>query len=172
MILSDVDIKRYIESGDLLIEPIYKDTIRENGVDLRFSGYIGKVSYDDVFEPGGTDPDNVYRVLYVDEYIVKPCEFIILSTEEYVKLSDSLMGFINLRSSFARLGLILSPTIVDAGFEGTLTVGLYSSVMPVKIRRGVRFLHIILSRLSSNTSMPYSGKYRGIHGLSKPFPKD
>ncbi len=169
MILSDTDIKRLLDTGELVIEPLHEDTIRENGVDLRFSGYIGKVGKKIVFEPGSTDPDEVFEEVYVDEYVINPGEFIILSTLEYVKLSESLMGFINLRSSFARLGLILSPTIVDAGFEGNLTVGLYSSTLPVKISRGTRFLHLVFGRLGSKSSNPYSGRYRGVRGLAKPF---
>ncbi len=169
MILSDSDIKKLLDSGELVIKPIYEDTVRENGVDLRFSGYIGRVEKRVLFEPGSTDPDDVFEEVYVEEYVINPGEFIILSTEEYVRLSESLMGFINLRSSFARLGLILSPTIVDAGFEGNLTVGLYSSVMPVKISKGDRFLHLVFGRLSSESSNPYRGRYKGIRGLAKPF---
>ena len=169
MILSDSDIRKLLESGELVIKPLYEDTVRENGVDLRFSGYVGIVKKKDLFEPGYTDPEDVFEEVYTEEYILKPGEFIILSTEEYISLSDSLMGFINLRSSFARLGLILSPTIVDAGFEGNLTVGLYSSTMPVKISRGTRFLHLVIGRLSSKSSKPYRGRYRGIRGLAKPF---
>ena len=36
MILSDWDIRVYVEKKLLVIEPLFHDTIRENGVDLRF----------------------------------------------------------------------------------------------------------------------------------------
>jgi dCTP deaminase (EC 3.5.4.13) len=38
VILSDWDIKVYLEKKLLLINPLFDDTVRENGVDLRF-GY-------------------------------------------------------------------------------------------------------------------------------------
>ena len=169
MILSDKDIRNYIRDGKLIIDPLRDDSIRENGVDLRFSGKIGVFKSTKVFVPGESNPDNFFQIMEVDKYILNPGDSIIFSTEEYIKMPNNLIGFINLRSSFARLGLILSPTIIDAGFDGVLTVGLSSTKIPVLIRRGDRILHIIFSELKSPSESPYSGRYKGRRDISKPF---
>jgi len=169
LILSDRDIRGLIEKGDLIIEPIKEDTIRENGVDLRFSGKIGVFKSTETFIPKESDPDEFIDIMEVEDYVLRPGESIIFSTIEYVKMPNYLMGFINLRSSFARLGLILSPTIIDAGFDGVLTVGLSSIKLPVLLRRNERILHVIFARLLSPSESPYRGRYKGRRDISKPF---
>ena len=169
MILSNVDIQELISLGKLVIEPLDDDTIRENGVDLKFSGKVGVLKDSEVFIPGESDPDKFYETMEMDEYVIKPGTSIIFSTIEYIRLPPTHIAFINLRSSYARLGLILSPTIVDAGYEGNLTVGLYSSRIPVLIKKGDRILHLIIASLKTKSSKPYSGIYKGVRGLAKPF---
>jgi len=36
LILSDWDIRVYLEKKLLVVNPLFEDTVRENGVDLRF----------------------------------------------------------------------------------------------------------------------------------------
>ena len=167
--LSDVDIRRLISEGRLVIEPLCEECIRENGVDLRFSGHIAVYSSGDVFIPGESDPEHLYRDMDVDRYVINPGEHIIFSTIEYIKMPEDHIGLINIRSSYARLGLIIPPTVVDAGYEGSLTVGLYSSRVPVLLRRGDRVLHLLIDRLESPSSRPYMGRYKGFRGVAKPF---
>jgi dCTP deaminase len=78
------------------------------------------------------------------------------------------MGFVNLRSSYARIGLTIPPTIVDANFEGQLTIELVGGDFPVKLYAGDRFLHVVFARLSSIVEKPYSGKYQGQKGVRLP----
>ena len=171
MILSDRDIKNYIGTGRLKIEPLSPDTIRENGIDLRFSGSFARMRGGEVFNPGETDPNDVYEVFEMDRCVIEPGETVLISTLEYVKFPDDLMGFIGLRSSYARIGLSLPPTIIDAGFEGVITVGITSTSFKVVLKKGERILHVILARLSSPSENPYSGIYKGRSGLALPFSK-
>jgi len=76
------------------------------------------------------------------------------------------MAFVNLRSSFARLGLLIPPTIVDAGFEGQLTIELIGSSFPVKLKKGTRFLHLIFDRTLTPVEYPYRSKYQGQRGVT------
>lgn len=153
MILSDRDIKRYLNSKKLVIEPLSEDTIRENGVDLRIGNEIVRISQDMKKEVG-------------QEFIIYPNEHVLLVTKEYIKLSNDIIGFCNLRSTFARKGLLIPPTIVDAGFEGQLTIELVGSSVPVKITAGERFLHLVFAKTLSPVEKPYRGKYQGQRGVT------
>lgn len=169
MILSDVDIRKYIREGSLVIEPLHDDTIRENGVDLRIGGMIGRLRGVEVFDPKIDNIDEYILIEEADSFIIYPNEYVLIHTLEYIKMPSDIIGFINLRSSYARLGLHIPPTIIDANFEGELTIGLSGGGFPVKLYKGERIIHVVFSRLSTPTSRPYKGKYRGQRGIQKPI---
>lgn len=169
MILSDKDIRLYIERGELVINPFFEDTIRENGVDLRIGGMIGRlIGSNRVFDPKKDDPSDFIKLEESECFIVYPNEHVLLHTIEYIKMPRDLMAFVNLRSSFARIGLALPPTIVDANFEGQLTIELIGGNFPVKLYKDMRFFHLVFGRLMSPTEKPYKGRYQGQKGVQIP----
>ncbi len=57
MILSDRDLKYYLEKSWIKIQPLREDTVRENGVDLRVGNEIARFKKTDkVFDPDNPDP--------------------------------------------------------------------------------------------------------------------
>jgi len=166
MILGDRDLKYYIEKGRVTISPLSQDTIRENGVDLRVGGEVARFRGTDEVYEDGKDISKFYEIERGDEFVIYPNEHVLLVTEEYIKLPNDVIAFVNLRSSFARLGILAPPTIVDAGFEGQLTIEVLGSAFPVKLRRGTRFLHLIFARTLTPVENPYHGKYQGQQGVT------
>ncbi|MCE4611826.1 MAG: dCTP deaminase [Desulfurococcales archaeon] len=170
MILSDRDIVALIALGDLVVEPLDKECIRENGLDLRLGrGYCrfrrtGRVL--DPRRPG--EPWEYYECGEGDEIVVGPGEHILLHTLEYIRLPPYLAGLVNLRSTWARTGIYIPSTVVDAGFEGQLTIEIVGSSFPVKLYPGDRFLHLVLVRLNTPAKTPYSGQYQGQKGVRLP----
>jgi dCTP deaminase len=80
-----------------------------------------------------------------------------------------IMGFCALRSTFARLGFVSPLTVVDAGFEGTLTIGVfYGGSIPIKVPVGCRFLHVVFGQLKTEVNLPYQGYYKMQKGVSIP----
>jgi dCTP deaminase len=73
---------------------------------------------DKVFDVHGDDVAEFYEIEEGDSFLIRPREHVLLHTMEYIKLPLDLMGFVNLRSSYARIGLTIPPTIIDANFEG------------------------------------------------------
>ncbi len=172
MILSSTDIKRLLSEGRLKIDPLSSDTVRENGVDLRFSGEVASPKNDvDVFIPGESDPNDYYVFLEGEEYTLDKGSMILISTLEYVALPDDVVGLVGIRSSYARLGIYTAPTVVDAGYEGRLTITLYSTSFPVRLRRGDRIIHMTLYRAENPSDSPYRGVYKGVSGIALPFSK-
>lgn len=175
MILSDWDIRVYIEKKLLIIDPLFPDTIRENGVDLRF-GYEFcrfKKRRDTIIDSNKDMDRELVECVEVDEnkgFIIQPFEHILTTTLEYVELPHDLVGLVNLRSTFARLSLYIPPTIVDAGFKGQLTIEIIGGSIPVKIYPKQRFLHVIFAKTSSPVYKAYTGKYQGQKGVTFPKP--
>ncbi|WP_338599811.1 dCTP deaminase [Sulfolobus tengchongensis] len=168
MILSDRDLRYYLEKGWIKIDPLNGDTVRENGVDLRVGNEIARFKKTDrIFDPDNPDP-SFFEIEKGEEFIISPYEHVLLTTEEYVELPNDIMAFVNLRSSFARLGLFIPPTIVDAGFKGQITIEVIGSEFPVKLKKGMRFIHLIFARTLTPVEYPYQGKYQGQKGVTLP----
>jgi len=173
MILSDFDLRNYIATGRLLIQPFDPSIIRENGVDLRLGDEYCVLKYDneEIVDPYNMHTDELaelYECYKADEVVIKPHRHYLLHTLEYVKLPPELMGIVELRSTFARLGLIIPPTVIDGGFEGQLTIELLGGSFPVKLKAGQRFLHVIFAKVTTPIERPYKGKYQGQRGVTLP----
>jgi len=113
------------------------------------------------------DARHLFRVVRADEVVIPPRGFVLLTTEEYVKMPGDAAGLANLRSTLARLGLVIPPTVVDAGFEGNVTIEVVNqSPNTIVLKRGVRFLHLVVVRAEGWAS--YAGAYLGQRGVTPP----
>lgn len=169
MILGNKDIKEYLDSGKLVISPLSEDTIRENGVDLRIGDEIMRFIQPsvevDVNDKGALE--KIYKMEKIDDYFtLNPNERVLVKIKEHIKMPNDLVGFSNIRSTFARLGVIIPPTIADAGFEGDLTILVVGGNVPIKVKTGTRFLHLVFSKTRSEVTKPYAGKYQKSGGVT------
>ncbi len=179
MILSDRDIAWYIEKKLLRIEPLYNDTIRENGVDLRlgdeFCRFRRNAPVLDTMYTAQVDRSVYYDCVHAsrDEgFVIKPYEHVLATSVEKVCLPDDLVGLVNVRSTYARLGLFIPPTVIDAGFCGQVTIEIIGSGFPVRVYPGQRFLHVVFVKTTSPVASPYRGKYQGQQGVTLPIPDE
>ena len=169
MILANDELKRLISTGRLKVDPLYPDTVRENGLDLRIGGEYAIYAYENtVVRPCDLETAKpLFRIVKSDEVVIPPRNFVLLTTEEYVKMPDDVVGFANLRSTLARYGLVIPPTIVDAGFEGNITIEVVNeSPNTIVLKRGMRFLHLVLAKAEGRAQ--YSGLYQGQRGVRRP----
>jgi len=173
MILSDFELKMYLETRRIFIDPFDLEIIQENGVDLRLSDEIARLencnTTFDLNEMNKEQIESFYKKeTYPAGFVVNPGEKILFTTLEYIVLPHDLMAFCELRSTFARLGLSIPPTIVDAGFSGNLTIGLTGGSFPVRLIPKTRFLHLVFAKLSTPVEKPYRGKYKEQKGVTLP----
>jgi len=168
--LSDFDLENYLKTRRLVIEPVHPDTVRENGVDLRVGESIARMRETDQLLDTRAEIDTrlFYDIVKGDEFVIRPREKVLICTMEYMELPAELMGFVELRSTFARCGLMLPPTIIDGGFKGQVTLEVEGSSFPVKLYKGDRFAHIVFLKLVSPIGKPYAGKYQGQRGVTLP----
>jgi dCTP deaminase len=156
VILSDVEISRLMESGRLVVRPFEQSSLTPNGVDL-------SVGEEAMVMDGPSDGRRV-RLEPGVEFELPPVSHVLVLTEEYLELPSDVIGLVNLRSTYARRGLLIPPTVVDAGYRGRLTLAVRGAPYPVMIRRGERVWHLVLAE-SHPAGRPYSGRYQGSMGL-------
>jgi dCTP deaminase len=171
MILSDVDLKRELKQGLLSIIPLSQDSIRENGIDLRISNEIVRLRQHDIEPLDIQSPKNnefYTKEEHRESFVVGSFEKILVATLEKIALPNNLMAFCQLRSTFARAGISIPPTVVDAGFSGNLTIQMSGGSFPVKILTKTRFLHLVFAELKSPSTKGYLGKYQNDNGVALP----
>jgi len=154
-VLSDRDILAGLQSGRIGISDYSEKSLTPNGYDLR----IAEISLrgDPVVKREG----NV---------TIPPRTMFYVSTIERVRMDDDICTQLWLRTSWIRKGIIGAFGKVDAGFEGTLTLGAYNATDDsVVIPIGERFCQMVLEELTSPSEKSYakrSGNYQGQTGVT------
>jgi deoxycytidine triphosphate deaminase len=94
--------------------------------------------------------------------VVPPDAVLLIGTLEQVKFPKNLVGFLYLRSSYARRGLLpWSQGIIERGYVGAITVVLHNhSKSYIPIVGGQKICHLMFSPASTDTAQPYSDIYQ------------
>lgn len=161
--LSDRDIKKYIESGDLQISNLADTQIGASSVDLTLDKKFLIFKHSDVthINPEAYDKEKIMSSVIKENesFIIHPGEFVLGTTKEYVKIPDFLVGRLDGRSSLGRLGIVVHSTAgsVHPGFEGQLTLEIANiSNLPVELRPGLKICQISFMTLTSPAINPYN----------------
>jgi dCTP deaminase len=175
MVLSDVDIRRYIERGKIRISPeLPPEQFGSCSVDFRLGHEFSVFEHSrhpfiDVRESGAIqDIMRTIRVKDGEPFVLQPREFALAITEETLELDDDVLGRLEGRSSLGRIGIIVHGTagLFDPGWRGKATLELSNlGIMPVALYSGMRICSFTFEQLTSPVSVPYykkaSNKYAG-----------
>lgn len=92
-------------------------------------------------------------------------------TAESITLPDDIVGWLDGRSSLARLGLMVHVTAhrIDPGWSGSIVLECFNSgKLPLALRPGMTICALNFETLSGPAARPYnkraSAKYRDQHG--------
>src|SRR5260370_5416805 len=117
MVLSDVDIKRYIAEGKIRISPqLPPEQFGSCSVDFRLGNEFNVFEhslhpYIDLRDKRGIE--DIMRPVMVapgEPFILQPREFVLAITEERLELDDDVLGRLEGRSSPGRLWIIVQGT--------------------------------------------------------------
>ncbi|UDG79532.1 dCTP deaminase [Candidatus Steffania adelgidicola] len=185
MRLCDSDIENWLDTGRLTISP--RPSIeRINGatVDVRlgnqfrvFQGHTA--AYIDLSGLKNDVTTALERVMS-DEiqlaegeaFFLHPGELALAVTLESVTLPDYVVGWLDGRSSLARLGLMVHVTAhrIDPGWQGRIVLEFYNSgKLPLALRPGMLIAALSFEPLSGSAARPYnrreSAKYHDQQGV-------
>jgi dCTP deaminase len=166
MILSDADILRRLEEGDLVVEPLDDPDIQIQpaSIDLRLGREFLEFQRTNI---PCIHPNSEREVEeYVDETIVEregefilhPGDFVLGTTHERVEIPSDLIANVEGRSSLGRLAVVVHATagLCDPGFRGKITLELSNLGMaPVALTPGMRISQLTFTELTSPAERPY-----------------
>ena len=176
MILSDVDIRKALGAGRIVISPMpdLEAQLGSVSVDFRLGTTFmvfehSRHSFIDPRSPQSIgEAMRTIEVAEGDPFIMQPGDFALASTIESLELADDLLGRLEGRSSIARLGITVHSTaaVFEPGWIGTATMELSNlGRMAVALYPGMRICAFSFEEVSSAVSVPYrlkrNNKYAG-----------
>ncbi len=178
MVLSDIDIRRYIASGKIKVTPeLPAEQFGSCSVDFRLGNEFNvfehsRFPYIDLSSKAALEGLMSKVVVPPGEpFILQPREFVLAITEENLELDDDVLGRLEGRSSLGRIGIIVHGTagLFDPGWSGRATLELSNlGRMPVALYPGMRICSFTFEQVSTPVSMPYrkkpGNKYAGQDG--------
>ncbi|WP_159904223.1 dCTP deaminase [Salinirussus salinus] len=179
MILSDGDILRRLEEGDLVIEPLgdLDLQVQPASVDLRLGRTFLEFQHANIpcIHPESEQEVEEYvEETVVDEggeFILHPGDFVLGTTRERVAIPDDLIAHVEGRSSLGRLAVVVHATagLADPGYQGQITLELSNlGTAPVALTPGMRISQLTFTELKNPAERPYGeergSKYQGQSG--------
>ena len=171
MILSDADIERRLEAGDLVIDPLDDPDlqIQPASVDLRLGREFlefRRTNIPCIHPNSEREVDEYVSETIVDEgeeFVLHPNDFVLGTTKERVEIPADLLAHVEGRSSLGRLAIVVHATagLCDPGYRGQITLELSNlGSAPVALSPGMRISQLTFTELTSPARRPY-GSERG-----------
>lgn len=162
LVLSKPDLLQYLAEGRLVLDPPIDPThgVQQVSIDLRLGrkfsyfrrdvpAYISGIHVDRSLW-GSTD---VWEHREQETFRLEPGRFVLAQTLERVRIPNDVVGLVEGRSSYARVGVTVHVTApkIDPGFDAQITLEMVNfGSIPVDLRAGIdRPAQLILLRLTT-----------------------
>lgn len=163
MMLNDICIKQLAMQG--AIEPFDESNLQPSSYDLTLSSKFIKQNGGTII-PQKTSEFKSVEEFDIDEFDLKPGDFILGSTIETVRIPIDFAARFEGKSSLGRIGLCTHITagFIDPGFNGTITVELSNlGNSTIHLWKGMKIGQICFFQLSGTPSRAYGEDSLGSH---------
>ena len=181
MRLCDKDIEQYLNDGLIQIEPMPESSMISGvSVDIRLGNEFRvfkdhTAPFIDLSGPKDEVQKAMNNVMSEeiviadgDAFFLHPGELALAVTYESVTLPDNIVGWLDGRSSLARLGLMVHVTAhrIDPGWSGNIVLEFYNSgKLPLALRPKMKIGALSFETMTSPAEQPYNArkdaKYKG-----------
>lgn len=173
MILSDRDIKRALESGDISVYPYDEKNLQPASYDLHLDKYflIFDTKKNSVIDPK-QPVEKMMRPIEISEdepFVLHPGEFALGLIMEETGVGNDYVGRLEGKSSVGRLGVLIHVTagFLDPGNKLKMTLELHNTAeIPILLHYKMPIAQIAFEKISSAAEKPYgsnqhTSKYLG-----------
>ncbi len=168
-VLTREEILKEIRRGTIEIEPFEESQVGPGSVDLHLGSefrVFKKLRNACVVEDNISIEDLTERLETEESFTLMPGETVLGITHERVKLPTNICGWLEGRSRFARMGLVIHMTagFVQPGINNrqVLEIGNLAP-FPLVLKPGVRVCQMILERTEGKAS--YQGRFKNQNRL-------
>lgn len=178
-VLSDRTIMKYNRKGILIEQPISKEQLQPNSVDLTLGNTYK------VLKPNSAIPElnnfgghrylkglidcidvrkeiQYERGIIDNRIIIEPGKFVLLASKEILNIPNGILSFVQGRSSIARVGIQTEQAgLIDSGFRGTITFEVFNETeYPIALYTGMRVAQVYFFK-AQYASQVYGAKNKG-----------
>jgi dCTP deaminase len=161
MFLSDVDIKKAVKSGEIVLEPFNTAQLQPASYDIRLGNKftLNEESSTHIIDPARKIYAKTREIEKADdeEFVLHPGISVLGTSKEYFG-SDHFLVQVGGKSSLARVGLMIHNTagIINPGHFLHITFEITNqNNVPIIIRPGMEIAQITFSKLSSPPELNY-----------------
>lgn len=178
MIKNDAWIEK--QTWQEMISPGTNKKERVHGVSRGLSSYGYDVSLSNEWKawtPGCTpklidldNPDTVPPMKHykMSSYVLEPGDFVLATTRETISMPDNVTGLLSAKSTWVRLGVMIPPTVAEAGWSGQIVIEIYNAGRhQVSLREGQGIAQLLFLE-GDKCLKPYGqGKYQNQRGVQE-----
>lgn len=168
-------------TNDSMITPFVEDKISQNdegqsipsfglshcGYDVRLASHWKIANHNIIDTLDTLNPNHDFYIeVEADSIVIPPHGSVYARTVEYFRIPNNIMASPFCKSTLARQGITMPPTIVEPGWEGNLVLEIFNhNPFPARIHAGVGMAQMVFFELNNPTN-PYNGKYQGQTGIT------
>ena len=168
--------------------------LSQNGYDIRLGGGVEFFRVEltkglmcgldplggDVVDPVNVEKPSETKTIYlknrdgdivekkVKYWKIYPGEFVLAHSLESFNIPNNVTGLLFCKSSYARLGMNMAPTVLKSGWSGQLVLEIYNQTnMIMTIYEGCGIGTIYFAEHTESSLSPYDGKYQHQEGVVK-----
>lgn len=163
-VLTREEILKEIGRGTLAIEPFEENQVGPGSIDLRLGNefrVFKKLRNALIVDETISLEDLTERVVVEDSFTLMPGETVLGITKERLKLPSGICGWLEGRSRFARIGLVIHMTasFIQPGVNNrqVLEIGNLAP-FPIVLTPGVRICQVVLEQTEGEAS--YQGTFK------------
>ena len=156
MFLSEKEIKKLVDKGEIQIQPFDEAfQLFSAYVDIKISNRYYRYPKEIELELEMLDLKNPYINIVEQDYIsekgvvIEPQRFLIFESLEYLKVPDNVMVYVQPKFRLAKMGLVLTNSgFLEPGFEGNINLCIYNTNnMPVRVFPDMTLCHILFAKV-------------------------
>ena len=162
-VLTQNEIKKAIADGEISVEPYDESAVGAGSIDLRLGNQFrifkraeGVYDVDD-----DVDYQQITELIEADTIVLQPGETVLSITQEKIILSPRLCGWLEGRTRFARLGLMvhISASFMQPGVENRQVLEISNmGHVPLRLHAGTHICQFIFERTEGEAK--YQGKFK------------
>lgn len=162
-VLTKDKILAAIRSGEIKIEPYDEMAVGTGSIDLKLGNKFRLFKRaDEIFEvTDNVDYRQITELIEAESIVVQPGETILAITEEKIILSPRLCGWLEGRTRFARLGLMvhISASFMQPGVENRQVLEISNmGHVPLRLHAGIHICQFVFERTEGEAK--YQGQFK------------
>ncbi|MBN1169537.1 dCTP deaminase [Candidatus Micrarchaeota archaeon] len=161
MILSNEDIKKMLKEKKIIITQLKEEQIGPASIDLTLSNewqFFRPSLSKRTVDLSKTEFQRAFVTKKANAITLKKREMCLAKTREKITLPADIMGKLEGRSRYARMGLIIHITsaLVQPGSDNHQVLEIVNlAPFSVKLRAGMRISQVVFHKMGSKTTKPY-----------------